>query len=188
MELKENETEAWSINGPIHTKPQHTNLCTFRFIPSLPDGQNDWPKHVAVWNKSERAKVTVLFSCVDCTADEVSFSRRPDTHCSGNKQTHYFQRASKHSHPTQSNTWTATWTFQSPNKLVSLPRRSSLALSKTATPIVHSILSIGWLYAARWIPQHFVVAVNVPPSWHLGFPFFQLWTMAKLTYNLLRLL
>jgi len=45
------------------------------------------------------------------------------------------------------------------------------------------------LYAARWIPhQHLVVAVNVPPSWHLGFAFFQLWTMAKLTYNLLRLL
>jgi hypothetical protein len=78
--------------------------------------------------------------------------------------------------------------IQSPNKLVSLPRRSSLALSKTATPIVHSI-PVARSYAARWIPQqHLVVAVNVPPSWHLGFPFFKLWTMAKLTYNLLRLL
>jgi hypothetical protein len=94
MELKGNETEVCSINGPIRTKLQHTNLCMFRFIPSLPDGQNDWPKHAAIWNKSERVKVTVLCFCVECTADEVSFCRRPDIHCSGNKQTHYFQRAS----------------------------------------------------------------------------------------------
>ena len=98
MELKGNETEVWSINGPIQTKPQHTNPCTFRFIPSLPDGQNDWPKHAAVWNKSERADVTVLCFCVDCTA-EVSFCRRLDTHTA--LETHYFQRASKHRHPTQ---------------------------------------------------------------------------------------
>jgi hypothetical protein len=44
-------------------------------------------------------------------------------------------------------------------------------------------------YVARWIPQQrLAAAVNVPPSWHLGFPFIKLWTMAKLTYNLLRLL
>jgi hypothetical protein len=45
---------------------------------------------------------------------------------------------SNHRHPTRSNTWTATWNFQSTNKLVSLPRRSSLARSTTATPNVHS--------------------------------------------------
>ena len=76
--------------NPHETQTKHSNLCTFIFTPSSyilqpssgrdkiqaqdekcnspctcivslrDDGQGDWPKHVAGWNKSEYAKVGVL--------------------------------------------------------------------------------------------------------------------------------
>jgi len=57
------------ISSAIHTKTQHSNLWTFRFILCRYMFRSVILTIRRRWNESERAKVSVLWFCVDWAVD-----------------------------------------------------------------------------------------------------------------------